>query len=139
MKKLLFVLLDILAIGFLIGGYIIQYFAKRKLGMIRWLNFRNRKIEEELPVDMLKYAAVIIVVILTVFILVMYGRKWEKLCMADRILAGAMVILVVVYVGFTVVASTSVTGSYYFTMPLMGAAALMLAVRNLIAIMTMKK
>ena len=67
MKKILFVFLDLLSIAFLAGGYAIQYFTKRKLGMVRWVVFKNKQLQEQMPVDVLKYAAAAFVLILAVF------------------------------------------------------------------------
>lgn len=139
MKRALYVLLDVLAAGFLAGGYMIQYFAERKLGMVRWMNFQNMKIEREMPVDMLKCVALIVVAVLVGFVLFLYGRKRAYMGRTDGAMAGVMVILAVVYIGFAVLASTSVTGAYYFIMPMLGAAVLMTAFRNMIAVATCKK
>ena len=35
MKKIIYTFLDLLTIAFLIGGYVFQYFTRKKLGMLR--------------------------------------------------------------------------------------------------------
>lgn len=139
MKRALYVLLDVLATGFLAGGYMIQYFAERKLGMVRWMNFQNMKIERDMPVDMLKCVALIVVAVLVAFVLFLYRRKRAYMGRTDGAMAGVMVVLTAAYMGFTVFASTSVTSAYYFIMPMLGAAALMTVFRNMIAVATCKK
>ena len=139
MKKVLYVLLDMLAIGFLAGGYMIQYFLERKLGVVRWINFQNMKIESQMPVDILKYVAVAVVAALAVFVLFLCWRRRAYMGGTDCVMVGVMAILSAVYVGFTIFASTSVTGAYYFIMPMLAAAALMTVFRNMIAAVSCRK
>ncbi len=139
MKKVLYVLLDMLATGFLAGGYMIQYFLERKLGMVRWVNFQNMKIESQMPVDILKYVAIAVVAALTIFVLFLYWRRRAYMGRVDGVMVGVMAILAAVYAGFTVFASTSVTGAYYLIMPMLGAAALMTVFRNMVATVSCRK
>ena len=58
MKKILYIIADLLIAALLAGAYVIQYFAKRKLGMNRWIVFKISKVKEALPVDMTVLLAV---------------------------------------------------------------------------------
>jgi len=138
MKRVLFVLLDLLAAAFLIGGYIVQYFTKRKLGMMRWVTFKTSKIQEAMPVDILKYIAVIVVLLLAVIVIRSFIRKRTDLGMTDVVMAAVMAILALVYLGFTLLITSEVIRSYYLVLPMIGAATLILVLRNSIAIWTCK-
>lgn len=138
MKRVLFVLLDLLAAACLIGGYIVQYFTKRKLGMMRWVTFKTSKIQEAMPVDILKYIAVIVVLLLAVIIIRSFIRKRTDLGMTDVVMAAVMAILTLVYLGFTLFLTSEVIRSYYLVLPMIGAATLILVLRNSIAIWTCK-
>ena len=46
MKKIIYIFLDLLTIAFLIGGYAFQYFTRKKLGMLRWVNYQNMQIQK---------------------------------------------------------------------------------------------
>lgn len=138
MKRVLFVLLDLLAAAFLIGGYIVQYFTKRKLGMMRWVTFKTSKIQEAMPVDILKYIVVIVVLLLAVIVIRSFIRKRTDLGMTDVVMAVVMAILTLVYLGFTLLITSEVIRSYYLVLPMIGAATLILVLRNSITIWTCK-
>lgn len=134
MKKVLFGVLDLLAVVFLVGAYVIQYFTKRKLGMLRWVNHQRMKVQKAMPVDMLKYVAVILVLILVILVVVGYMKKRTKLGKLDAVMAVVMIIVTVVYLGFTLFVNVESIRSYYLVLPMIGAASLMLVIRNSIAI-----
>lgn len=134
MKRILFALLDLLAAAFLAGGYIIQYFTKRKLGMMRWVTFKTSKIQEAMPADILKYAAVIVALLLTVMVIRSFIEKRAGLEKIDVVMAVVMVILTLVYLGFTLFAASDVIRSYYLVLPMIGMATLILIIRNGIAV-----
>ena len=46
MKKISYIIFDLLTIAFLIGAYAIQYFTKKKLGMLRWVNYHNMQFQK---------------------------------------------------------------------------------------------
>ncbi len=46
MKKISYIFFDLLTITFLIGAYAIQYFTKKKLGMLRWVNYHNMQFQK---------------------------------------------------------------------------------------------
>lgn len=134
MKRVLFILLDLLSIAFLIGGYVIQYFTKRKLGMVRWVNFHERKVQEAIPIDLLKYAAAIVVLLLTILILRGFMKKRAGLGRLDAVMMAVLVILAVVYLGCTLFITIEVTRAYFLILPMIGAAALLQVIRNAIAV-----
>ncbi len=138
MKKILFVFLDLLSIAFLAGGYAIQYFTKRKLGMVRWVVFKNKQLQEQMPVDVLKYAAAAFVLILAVFTLAGFLKKKAHRKKPDVVMAIFMAALTAGYLGFTILASENSIRSYYLVMPMIGAAALLQVIRNMIAVRTCK-
>ena len=74
MKKIIYICLDLLTIAFLIGGYAFQYFTRKKLGMLRWVNYQNMQIQKNPVYDILKVAAAIVLIVL---IIVGYRKKKE--------------------------------------------------------------
>lgn len=122
MKKVLYIISDLLIAALLAGAYIVQYFAKRKLGMNRWIVFRISKVKEALPIDMLRYVAVAAVLALAVLVLILYGRNRK----AYRKILLPMVIVTIVlaagYLGFTLYFSQERVRAYYLMLPLIGLA-----------------
>lgn len=131
MKRALLILLDLLSIGLLIGGYVIQYFAGRKLGMVRWLNYHERKVQEAVPVDVLKYVLAIAVVLLTVILVGRFVKRRGSLCRLDAVRMGILVILSAVYLGLTLFVTADVTPAYFLILPMVGGALFLQIIRNL--------
>lgn len=130
MKKILYVLFDLLTLAFLAGAYVFQYFVKRKLGMVRWLNYNNMKLQESMPLERWKTITVVIVVLLAGLVIAGCVKNRRKLGKIDWIMQGLMFLLVVAYAGFTLLKNVESFNSYYFIMPLLGMAALMQVLRN---------
>ena len=77
MKKIIYTFLDLLTIAFLIGGYVFQYFTRKKLGMLRWVNYQNMQIQKNPVYAILKYITVAAAIVLIVLIIVGYRKKKE--------------------------------------------------------------
>lgn len=77
MKKIIYTFLDLLTIAFLIGGYVFQYFTRKKLGMLRWVNYQSMQIQKNSVYDILKYITVAAAIVLIVLIIVGYRKKKE--------------------------------------------------------------
>lgn len=122
MKKILYITSDLLIAALLAGAYILQYFAKRKLGMNRWIVFKISKVKEALPIEALRYAAVAMVLALAALLVILYG-KYRKEC---RKIVFPMVIVAVIlavgYLGFTLYFSQERVRAYYLMLPLIGLA-----------------
>lgn len=120
MKKILYIISDILIAALLAGAYILQYYAKRKLGMNRWIVFKVSKIKEALPVDTLRYAAAALVIVLVVLLVIKYGmhrREYKKMIFPMVVF---MVALGIFYLIFTIVFSQESLRAYYLMLPLIG-------------------
>ena len=122
MKKVLYIISDLLIATLLAGAYIVQYFAKRKLGMNRWIVFKISKVKEALPIDMLRYVAVAAVLALAVLVLILYGRNRKAY---QKILLPMVIVTIVLaagYLGFTLYFSQERVRAYYLMLPLIGLA-----------------
>ena len=75
MKKIAYILALILEIAALTGAGIIHYFAERKLGMVRYLNYKNMTWERDYPVGTLKTVSLLITAVLTVLIFLLFLKK----------------------------------------------------------------
>ena len=138
MKKIIYICLDVLTLAFLIGGYAFQYFTRKKLGMLRWVNYQNIQIQKNPVYDILKYITVAAAIVLIVLIVMGYRKKKELLGKIDFVMIVIMQILGISYLEITVLKSIESFPAYYFLMPLLGAATLMQIIRNGIAVGTKK-
>ena len=125
MKKIVMIIFDILTLALLASGYIIQYFTKRKLGMMRWINFHTYKYQKMLPLELLKYVAVSVIILLTVFIICRFMKKRKAAKMIDRITITVMAVVTLFDFGFALFSSLVSVRAYYFIMPLLSVVALM--------------
>lgn len=105
---------------------------------MRWVNFQTTRYQKQMPVDLLKYAAAAAALLLLVIMLLLYRKKRDGAGRADAVMAAAQAVLVIGYVGFTVWGSLDKMRTYYLVMPMIGAAVLMLTIRNAIALGTCK-
>lgn len=137
MKKIIYIFLDLLTIAFLIGGYVFQYFTRKKLGMLRWVNYQNMQIQKNPVYDILKYI-IVAAIVLIVLSIVGYRKKKELLGKIDFVMIVIMQILGISYLEITVLKSIESFPAYYFLMLLLGAATLMQIIRNGIAVGTKK-
>ena len=134
MKKIVMIIFDILTLALLASGYIIQYFTKRKLGMMRWINFHTYKYQEMLPLELLKYVAVSVIILLTVFIIYRFMKKRKAAKMIDKITITVMAVVTLFDFGFALFSSLESVRAYYFIMPLLSVAALMQIMKNFVVI-----
>ena len=134
MKKISYIFFDLLTIAFLFGAYAIQYFTKKKLGMLRWVNYHNMQFQKNEVYGIVKYITVVVTIVLIVAIIAGYKKKKEMLGKINLVMIVVMSVLGIVYLGITVFKSIETLPAYYFLMPLLGAATLMQIVRNGIAV-----
>lgn len=139
MKKIVMIIFDILTLALLASGYIIQYFTKRKLGMMRWINFHTYKYQEMMPLELLKYVAVSVIILLTVFIICRFMKKRKAAKMIDKITITVMAVVTLFDFGFTLFSSLESVRAYYFIMPLLSVAALMQTMKNFVVIGMLKE
>ena len=139
MKKIVMIIFDILTLALLASGYIIQYFTKRKLGMMRWINFHTYKYQEMLPLELLKYVAVSVIILLTVFIICRFMKKRKAAKMIDKITITVMAVVTLFDFGFALFSSLESVRAYYFIMPLLSVSALMQIMKNFVVIGMLKE
>ena len=67
MKKVLSIITIVLEVLFLVGAGIIRYFTERKMGMARHMVYMTRKWSEVVPLEVLRYAVPIVLIIFCIF------------------------------------------------------------------------
>lgn len=123
MKKLGYVLMVLLEAAALAGAYIINYFTNKKMGMARWVIYKNQGWERDYPMDTLKMAVMAVLILLTILVFLFFlKRKREagKLLISMNVV---MILLTLLYVSYTVISSGETMRAYYFLSLLFGIAA----------------
>ncbi|MBL4934278.1 hypothetical protein JK636_00745 [Clostridium sp. YIM B02515] len=117
LKKIFYWISIILQVLFVIAAYVIQYFSMKRMGMMRYVVFKNHEWEAQYPITALKYAAIIFLIILCVAA-ILYVKTKKGNYIKDKkalpmLLAG--IVLTLIFVLFTLIFSTGNYRSYYFT------------------------
>ena len=75
MKKLGYVLMVLLEAAALAGAYIINYFTNKKMGMARWVIYKNQGWERDYPMDTLKTVVMAVLILLTILVFFFFLKK----------------------------------------------------------------
>ena len=114
MKKIGCVLAVVIEIAALAGAYIIHYYTERKLGMIRYVNFKNMTWEREYPIEILKTSCVVVILTLTIATFILCLKKRRELTRWTKVMNVGMVIFTALYVGYSFSCSAELMADYYF-------------------------
>lgn len=135
MKKLGYVLMVLLEAASLAGAYIINYFTNKKMGMARWVIYKNQGWERDYPMDTLKMAVMAVLILLTILVFLFFlKRKREagKLLISMNVV---MILLTLLYVSYTVISSRETMRAYYFLSLLFGIAAAVQILKTGVAVL----
>ena len=109
---------------FIAGAYVIQYFTGKKMGMARFVIFKNQSWEKQYPLEQWTWISILLLAVLlmlTVVLMVCRRKRLSALNRADGVLAVA---LTGYSLYFTVANSAATLRPYYWMSPLIAAAAL---------------
>ena len=109
-----FILAVVIEIAELAGAYIIHYYTVRKLGMIRYVNFKNMTWEREYPIEILKTSCVVVILTLTIATFILCLKKRRELTRWTKVMNVGMVIFTALYVGYSFSCSAELMADYYF-------------------------
>ena len=135
MKKLIYCIVNLLEVALIIGAYLINYFTPKKMGMIRFVSYKNMMWEELYNLQSMKLIAILIVVLLTIITILFYFAKKRNLNVE---MIGFTLIISSIYVWFTAVNSVDTYKAFYFISPLLGLSALLQILKTLISILLKK-
>lgn len=112
--------LEVMALA---GAYIVNYFTNKKMGMARYMVYKNQGWERTYPMDILKYLVIAILTVLTIFAWSVFWKNRKK---AGKLLTAmniTMIVLTILYVCYTLFVSREMMRAYYFISLLFGIAA----------------
>jgi len=136
MKKIFYWVSTILQVLFLITAYGIQIFSMKKMGMMRYVVYINHKWEAQFPIAALQYAAIGLLVLLSVIIILYIKIKKGNYIIGKKALPMLVmeVMITLAFVFFTLAYSTESYRSYYFTSMILAIIALIQDIKILIYI-----
>ena len=114
MKKVLYLTASVLELALLIGAWVVNYFTNKKMGMMRYVVFKNNSWNQKYPLDMLKIMAIISVIVLTAVILVLLWKKLNQAGVAGKLPLVETAAISTVYTVFTLFWSVQKLRAFYF-------------------------
>ena len=135
MKKAGYFLLTLLEIALFAGGYAIHYFTKAKMGMARYVVYKNQGWNRDYPMDLYIKAALIILSVLTLIVLLLFLKKRRAVTRMTALVNGVMIITTTVYVAFTAIKSTETMRAYFFISLMLGLAAVIQVIKAIAALL----
>ncbi|EEA85867.1 hypothetical protein [Peptacetobacter hiranonis] len=137
MKKVIYWIVNLLEVAFLVGAYLVNYFTPRKMGMARFVMYKNMMIEEQYTnLESMKIMAVGVVIILAIITIVLYFARKKNVKTSMIVIT---LIMTALYCGFTMLNSKDTYTAFYIISPLIGCAALLQIVKTLINILFAKQ
>ncbi len=120
MKKVAYISATILEILCLAGAWAVQFFTRTKMGMARYVVYKNRGWESRYPMELLAKGAALVMVLLTAMLLLCFLRRRRNLTKALWAVNAGMVLLTSGYAVFTWMNSADGFRAYYFISPILG-------------------
>ena len=124
MNKVFYAIATILQIILLIGVYTVNYFTRRRMGMMRYIIYKNGIFEDTYPIQQLQYLSIIAIIILTILVLIFYLKRKVKISKKLDSTNTVMLVLTFIYVGFNLLYSTEDFRAFYFMSLMFGVSAL---------------
>ena len=124
MNKVFYAIATILQIILLIGVYAVNYFTRRRMGMMRYIIYKNGIFEDTYPIQQLQYLSIIAIIILTILVLIFYLKRKVKISKKLDSTNTVMLVLTFIYVGFNLLYSTENFRAFYFMSLMFGVSAL---------------
>ena len=135
MKKAAYISVTILEILCLAGAWAVQYFTRRKMGMARYVVYKNRGWEARYPMELLANGAALLMAVLAAALLLYFLRQRRNLPKTAWLMNAGMTALTSAYGGFTWMISAQEVRSYYFISAILGAVSLIQIVKTWIGMM----
>lgn len=116
MKKTLYFISIAVELALLIGMYIFNSYTIKKLGMVRFVNFYNNKLEATCPINGLLVASVCLFTVIMISILFIFikGKKVAKITKIKLVSVIVSVIVTIGYGFFNFYYSIEELRAYYF-------------------------
>ena len=114
LNKIFYIILTMLQVLLLVGTYVVNYFTRKRMGMLRFVIYKNINWEQSYPIEQLQYLAIIIFAVLMILVLAIYLKRKSQLSKNILNMNIIMVILILIYSGFNLLYSTEDFRAFYF-------------------------
>lgn len=138
MKKLLYLFLTMLEAFCLAGACGIQVFTRKKMGMARYVIYKNREWEAVYPMESLMKMMALLLVVLTVGVFLLFLKRKKVTAGGMWFMNMAMIVFTVAYAGFTWYYSVETLRAYYMISMVLAPAVLFQIIKTAMGTLTWK-
>ena len=136
MKKAGYILALLLEVAALAGAYIVNYFTRKKMGMARYVIYKNQGWERDYPMELIKNSVMAVLILLTVLVLIAFLKKRREVSRLCAVMTLVMIVLTGLYTCYTLISSTETMRAYYFISLLFAIAAAVQVIKTGICVLT---
>lgn len=136
MKKAGYILALLLEVAALAGAYIVNYFTRKKMGMARYVIYKNQGWERDYPMELIKNSVMAVLILLTVLVLIAFLKKRREVSRLCAVMNLVMIVLTGLYTCYTLISSTETMRAYYFISLLFAIAAVVQVIKTGICVLT---
>lgn len=129
MKKLVYAIVTLLEIALAAGAYIVHYFTRKKMGMLRYVIYKNQSWERDYPIETLRMTVIAVLILLTVTAVFIMIRRRKSARKSEIVMTAATVLLTAAYAVFTLGSSAEDFRAYYFMSSLLALASLLQVIK----------
>lgn len=133
-KKVLYAVSTVLEAICLLGAFAVQYFTRKKMGMARYVLYKNRGWESVYPMEILAKAIPLLMAAMTAALFFYFLRRRKGASKVLWRMNKSLIVLTLVYVGFSWMNSSDGLRAYYFISALLGASCLIQWVKTWVGI-----
>lgn len=114
MKKVLYIMVTVLELACFAGAYTVSYFTRKRMGMARYVIYKNQNWGAEYPLAPITFVVIILAAVLAFTALALYIRKRKGSGKLMPVMVIMTFILNIWYIGFTLSNSADTLRPYYF-------------------------
>lgn len=115
--KVLYSFVLLLQVALIAGAFILNFFATTRMGMKRWLNYKNKTWLNTLPIEELKIAVFIILCVATLILIIISVKKIKSLSLIAKLSLLVLILGLIAYTIFMFSNNVSSLRAYYYMLP----------------------
>lgn len=138
-KKSFYVLLTLIEIIMIVAMFLVNYFTKTKMGMLRHIVHKNYLLEQQYPIQLIKYLSIIFLITMMILVLRIYFKRRNSIKNILIIMNFVMVLMIFLFIYFILVYSTYDIRAFYYISIMFFVATVLQIIKTWIGIIFYKK
>lgn len=115
--KALYAFTLLLQVALIAGAFILNFFATTRMGMKRWLNYKNKFWQNTLPIEELKLAVFVLLCVAALILVILAIKKFKSLTNLSKLSILFLLLGLFAYAVFIFTNNVSNMRSYYYMLP----------------------